>query len=217
MTLLLTAAALAGVALIAAATLAGAWLGWRSLRLPRLSLACAALLLLVVVIADLLPDAWNDLSSTGLPWWPAAGTLGAGFLATDALVRQGCACGTGQAGGRATTAVLGLHRAVEGAALAVAGSVAVIHRAGTARGQRGFRPRRTAQGRATGKGGGTAGHHLPEPGRRRSSAEPGAAAGRGGAGPDLFVGRGSAQDRTGRLAAAASQAAPRTKPAASHS
>src|SRR5260221_394723 len=38
----------------------------------------------------------------------------------------GCACGTGQAGGRTTSAALGLHRAVEGAALAVAGSVAVI-------------------------------------------------------------------------------------------
>jgi len=126
MALVLTAAALAGVALIAAATLAGAWLGWRSLRLPRLSLACAAMLLLVVVIADLVPDAWNDLSSTGLPWWPAAGALGAGFLATDALVRRGCACGTGQAGGQTTSAALGLHRAVEGAALAVAGSVAVI-------------------------------------------------------------------------------------------
>jgi len=77
----LTAAALAGVALIAAATLAGAWLGWRSLRLPRLSLACAAMLLLVVVIADLLPDAWNALSSTGLPWWPAAGALGSAVVA----------------------------------------------------------------------------------------------------------------------------------------
>jgi len=164
--LLLTAAAPAGVAVIAAATLAGAWLGWRSLRLPRLSLACAAMLLLVVVIADLLPDAWNDLSSTGLPWWPAAGALGAGFLATDALVRRGCACGTGQAGGRATTAVLGLHRALEGAALAVAGSVAVI----------------TA----------LVLHAAP---------------------PVLtvFGGRGSAQDRNGRLAAAASQAAPRTQ------
>src|SRR5260221_5973723 len=126
MALVLTAAALAGVALIAAATLAGAWLGWRSLRQPRLSLACAAMLRLVVVSADLGPDAWNDRSSRGLRWWPAAGALGAGFLATDALVRRGCACGTGQAGGRTTSAALGLHRAVEGAALAVAGSVAVI-------------------------------------------------------------------------------------------
>src|SRR5258708_18402705 len=138
MTLVLTAATLAGVALIAAATLAGAWLGWRSLRLPRLSLACAAMLLLVVVIADLLPDAWNAMSSTGLPWWPAAGALGAGFLATDALVRRGCACGTGQAGGRTTSAALGLHRAVEGAALAVAGAVAVVAALGLHPAREGF-------------------------------------------------------------------------------
>jgi ZIP family zinc transporter len=124
--LLLTAAALAGVALIAAATLAGVWLGRRSLRLPRLSLACAAVFLLVVVFADLLPDIWNDLNEVGLPWWPAAGVLSAGFLATDALVRRGCACGTGPAGSWATTAALGVHRAIEGAALAIAGSVAVI-------------------------------------------------------------------------------------------
>jgi hypothetical protein len=124
--LLLTAAPLAGAALIAAATLAGAWLARRSLRLPRLSLACATILLLVVVFADLLPDIWNDLSGTGLPGWPVAGALGAGFLGTDVLVRGGCACGAGTAGGRATAAALGMHRAVEGAALAVAGSVAVI-------------------------------------------------------------------------------------------
>jgi zinc transporter ZupT len=123
---LLTAAALAGVTLIATATLAGAWLGRRSHRLHRLSLACAAVLLLAVIVADLLPDIWNDLSGTGSPWWPAAGAFGGGFLATDGLVRRGCACGTGPAGGRATAAALGLHRAIEGAALAVAGSVAVI-------------------------------------------------------------------------------------------
>src|SRR5262249_36625651 len=123
---LLTTAALASVTLIATATLAGAWLGRRSHRLPRLSLACAAVLLLAVIVADLLPDIWNHLSATGSPWWPAAGALGAGFLATDGLVRRGCACGTGPAGGRATAAALGLHRAIEGAALAVAGSVAVI-------------------------------------------------------------------------------------------
>jgi ZIP family zinc transporter len=124
--LLLPAATLAGVALVAAATLTGVWLGRRCFRLPRLSLAFAAMLLLVVVVADLLPDIWNDLSGTGLPWWPAAGALGGGFLATDVLVRRGCGCGIGPAGGRATTAALSAHRAVEGAALAVAGSVAVI-------------------------------------------------------------------------------------------
>src|SRR5258708_14956416 len=126
MALLLNAAVLSGVALIAAATLAGAWLGRRSLRRPRLSLACAAVLLLVVVLADLLPDIWNDLHGTGLAWWPAAGALGAGLLATDGLVRRGCACGTGPAAGRATAGALGVHRAVEGAGLVVAGSAAVI-------------------------------------------------------------------------------------------
>ena len=124
--MLLTAATLAGVTLIATATLAGAWLGRRSHRLPRLSLTCAAILLIIVVLADLLPDIWGDLSGAGLPWWPAAGALGVGFLATDGLLCRGCACGTGPAGGRATAAALAVHRAIEGAALAVAGSVAVI-------------------------------------------------------------------------------------------
>ena len=122
----LTAAAPAGVTLIATATLAGAWLGRRSHRLPRLSLASAAIVLLVVILADLLPDVWKDLRDTGLPWWAASGTLGAGFWVTDLLIRRGCACGTGPAGGRATAAALGMHRAVEGAALAIAGSAAVI-------------------------------------------------------------------------------------------
>jgi ZIP family zinc transporter len=120
------AAALAGVTIIAIATLAGAWLGRRSRRLPRLSLAAATIMLLVVVFADLLPDIWSDLGDAGLPWWAAAGALGVGLLAADGLVRRGCACGTGPHGGRATAAALGVHRAVEGAALAVAGSVAVI-------------------------------------------------------------------------------------------
>src|SRR5258707_3090592 len=158
MALVLTAAALAGVALIAAATLAGAWLGWRSLRLPRLSLACAAMLLLVVVIADLVPDAWNDLSGTGLPRWPAAGALGAGFLATDALVRRGCACGTGQAGGWTTSAALGLHRAVEGAALAVAGAVAVIAAPVLHPGGEGFAPAALLRGPRPGRPGGPLGN-----------------------------------------------------------
>src|SRR5258708_34484162 len=106
MALLLNAAVLSGVALIAAATLAGAWLGRRSLRLPRLSLACAAVLLLVVVLADLLPDIWNDLHGTGLAWWPAAGALGAGPLATDGLVRRRRASGTRPAAGRSTAGAL---------------------------------------------------------------------------------------------------------------
>ncbi|HEX6931450.1 MAG TPA: hypothetical protein VF162_04865 [Streptosporangiaceae bacterium] len=135
----LTSADLAGTALIAAATLAGAWLGRRFARLRAMSLTCAGVVLVAVVAADLAPDAWTDLRETGLPWWIAAAGLAAGLAGTDALVRRGCACGpawpatgpgpnaaTGPAGGRATAVALGVHRALEGAALAVAGSAAVI-------------------------------------------------------------------------------------------
>ncbi len=110
--MVLTAADLAGVALIAGATLAGAWLGRRFARLRTISLACAAIALVAVVAADLMPVA-----------------LAAGLGVTDAIVRRGCACGPGvegPAGGLATAVALGVHRALEGAALAIAGSAAVI-------------------------------------------------------------------------------------------
>lgn len=122
----LTAADLAGVSMIAGATLAGAWLGRRFARLRTIALALAATALVTVVAADLLPDVWGDLRATGLAWWIAAAALVAGLAGTDVIVRRGCACGPGPAGGRATAAALGLHRALEGAALAIAGSAAVI-------------------------------------------------------------------------------------------
>src|SRR5258708_709033 len=141
-----TAADLAGVAMIAVATLAGAWLGRRISRLPSISLAGAALCLLIVVLADLLPDVWRDLRQAGLPWWAAAMASAAGLVIADRLVRRGCACrgspggqpvtgfaagptrghDGGPASGRATAAALAVHRAIEGAVLALAGSAAVI-------------------------------------------------------------------------------------------
>jgi zinc transporter ZupT len=122
----LTAADLAGLALIAGATLAGAWLGRRFARLRAISLILAAIALVTVVAADLVPDIWGDLRETGLPWWVAGLALVAGLAGTDAIVRRGCACGPGPAGGRAAAVALGVHRALEGAALAIAGSAAVI-------------------------------------------------------------------------------------------
>lgn len=150
----LSAAVPAGVALIAATTLAGAWLAGRVSRWRRLSMACAAAALVAVVLADLVPDIWRELDRAGLPWWAAAGALGGGIAAADALCRRGCACdsGPGWAGGPAShgstgtitaapgthraldgrggasaaAAALAAHRALEGAAVAVAGSAAVI-------------------------------------------------------------------------------------------
>jgi len=127
--MVLTAADLAGVALIAGATLAGALLGRRFARLRTISLTCAAVALIAVVAADLVPDIWNDFRETGLPWWIAAAGLATGLGLTDAAVRRGCACGRGAeapSGGRATAVALGVHRTLEGAALAIAGSAAVI-------------------------------------------------------------------------------------------
>ena len=95
--MLLTAADLAGLALIAGATLAGAWLGRRFARLRAISLILAAIALVTVVAADLLPDIWADLRETGLPWWVAALALTAGLAGTEVIVRRGCACGPGPA------------------------------------------------------------------------------------------------------------------------
>ena len=124
---------LAGVALIAGATLAGAWISARTGRLPRAALRVAAALLLAVVLADLLPDIWRDLPGSGLPWWGAAGTAAAGFAVTGVVTRFGCACAPGPAGpaaswgaGWGAAAALAVHRALEGAAVTLSGSAAVI-------------------------------------------------------------------------------------------
>jgi hypothetical protein len=83
---------LTGVALIAGATLAGAWLARHSSRVPAL-LAGTAVALAAVVLADLVPDIWRDLHGAGLGWWAArAGGLAVGYVAAQALAHRGCAC-----------------------------------------------------------------------------------------------------------------------------
>ncbi len=145
---------LAGVALIAGATLAGAWLSARTRRLPSAALRITAALLLAVVLADLMPDILRDLPGSGLPWWGAAVTAAAGFAMAGLVARFGCACAPGppapespapqgrsSAGGPAwppgpamagtgagwgAAAALAVHRALEGAAVTLSGSAAVI-------------------------------------------------------------------------------------------
>jgi zinc transporter ZupT len=141
---------LAGVVLIAGATLAGAWISSRTGRMPSAALRIAGVLLIAVVLGDLLPDIGHDLPGSRVPWWGAAGAAVAGFAIAGVLARHGCACaskpadragptgptGPGQAGSRCArtgtgtgwgaTAALAVHRTLEGAAVSLAGSAAVI-------------------------------------------------------------------------------------------
>lgn len=130
---------LAGVALIAAATLAGAWLSSRAARVPAVALRVAGGLLLAVVLADLVPDIWRDLPGSGLAWWAAAVAGAAGFVGAGVLARSGCACASapaaagvpsvakrGAGAGWGAAAALAIHRTLEGAAVTLAGSAAVI-------------------------------------------------------------------------------------------
>src|SRR6266704_2920672 len=98
------ASALAGVALIAASTLAGAWLARRASRLPAVTLAGAAVALAAVVLADLVPDVWHDLPASEPGRWAAVGRAAAGcavgYAVAEVLARRGCACQARSGAGR---------------------------------------------------------------------------------------------------------------------
>jgi zinc transporter ZupT len=96
-----------------------------------------SIVLLVVVLGDLVPDVRGDLAESGTPRWAAVPAVVAGFAATGALVRTGCGCvprpderpgvaGSEVAGGAATAMAIGVHRALEGAVLALVTSVPVV-------------------------------------------------------------------------------------------
>jgi len=121
-------------ALVAASTIGGVLLSRLSSRRPVVSSVAVSVVLLAVVLGDLVPDVWQDLAESGTPWWAAVLAAAAGFGATGALVRRGCACAE-VTGGAATAVAIGVHRALEGAVLAVATSVPlvaalVVHAAG---------------------------------------------------------------------------------------
>lgn len=111
--------------LIAAATLGGARLGRRLRRDSALPVAAAAGVLLGIVAGDLVPDIARETADTGLPWWLAGGTGVIGFVGAGWALRRGCPCEPGLGSGIGTALAVGVHRALEGAALAVLGSVAV--------------------------------------------------------------------------------------------
>jgi zinc transporter ZupT len=116
-------AVLGGAGLVAAATVAGAWLARRRPRQRQIWFAAAAGALLIIAGLHLLPDAWAGAADAGI--WPALVPVAAvaGFAAAGLAARAGCGCQehTQQASGTGTAAALTVHRFLEGAAIALGG------------------------------------------------------------------------------------------------
>jgi len=123
----LSGAVLAGAGLVAAATVAGAWLARRRPGQRQIWFAAAGGALLIIAGLHLLPDAWAGARSARI--WPGLVPIAAvaAFAAVGLAARAGCGCHEHkeQASGAGTAAALAIHRFLEGAAVALAGSAAV--------------------------------------------------------------------------------------------
>jgi len=123
----LPAPLMAGAGLLAAATVTGAWLARRRPGQRQIWFAAAAGALLIVAGLHLLPDAWAAGRTAGI--WPPLVPMAAaaGFAVAGLATRAGCGCREHQeqVSGAATAAALAVHRFLEGAAIALAGSAAV--------------------------------------------------------------------------------------------
>jgi ZIP family zinc transporter len=115
---------LAGAGLVAAATVAGAWLARRRPGQRQIWFATAAGALLVIAGLHLLPDAWIGARAARI--WPGLvpTAAAAAFTAAGLAIRAGCRCRP-HASGAGTAAALAIHRFLEGSAIALAGSAAV--------------------------------------------------------------------------------------------
>ncbi|MET9834045.1 hypothetical protein ABZ078_33195 [Streptomyces sp. NPDC006385] len=116
---------IAGAVLVAAATLAGAWLARRRPGREGLWLAVAAGALLAISGLHLLPDAWTAARAAGIPLWAVPAAAAASFVLCGLVARKGCPCEPETAGGMGTAGAVGVHRFLEGSALALGGSPAV--------------------------------------------------------------------------------------------
>ncbi|GAA4570067.1 hypothetical protein GCM10023193_55580 [Planotetraspora kaengkrachanensis] len=136
--------------LVGASTVAGAWLARRNSRRLTAWLAVTSALMLVTALADLLPDAWSDAVACGVPLWAVGLAAAFGFLMITHHSRKSCACdlettrphaaehapgrhrrvrgmvGAAVFGGLETAAALTLHRAIEGATLALNATLVVV-------------------------------------------------------------------------------------------
>ncbi|SNT34220.1 Zinc transporter ZupT [Streptosporangium subroseum] len=140
----------AAVLLVSLSTLAGAWLARRNSTKVTVWLAIASAMMLITALADLLPDAWRDAAETGVPLWAVGLAIAFGFLVITYFTRKGCGHEHGGSrraagrhapglhrrvkeavdaalfGGMGTAAALTMHRAIEGATLALTASAVVV-------------------------------------------------------------------------------------------
>jgi zinc transporter ZupT len=123
----LPGAVLACAGLVAAATVAGAWLARRRPGQRQIWFAAAAGALLIIAGLHLLPDAWAGARAAGI--WPGLVPIAgmAAFTASALATRYGCGCQQHKerASGAGTAAALAIHRFLEGSAIALADSAAV--------------------------------------------------------------------------------------------
>ncbi|HEY7432842.1 MAG TPA: hypothetical protein VH641_19140 [Streptosporangiaceae bacterium] len=117
----------AGGVMIGAATVAGAWLARRHAARRELCFGAAAGALLVIAGVHLLPDAWSGAEEAGMSGWLVPAVAVAAFVVAGLAVRNGCTCQSEReaAGGAGAAGALAAHRVLEGAALALTGSLAV--------------------------------------------------------------------------------------------
>ena len=123
-----TALLAVAVVLVAAATLAGAWLARRRSDQRQVWFGAAAGSLLVIALMHLLPDAWSGARDAGLSPWLVPGIAVVSFGMNVGISRLGCTCQADRehVGGTGSAAALALHRFLEGAALALSGLVTAV-------------------------------------------------------------------------------------------
>ncbi|MCX4515622.1 hypothetical protein OHA27_36050 [Streptomyces sp. NBC_01619] len=85
--------------LVAVATVVGAWLARRGFGRSAKLFAAASAILLIIAVLHLLPDAWDEAHEAGVPWWVVPVTALASYAVMGAVVRIGCPCDPGRAGG----------------------------------------------------------------------------------------------------------------------
>lgn len=115
---------IAGVGVVAVATVSGTWLARLRPGRQRVWFGAAAGALLVIAGLHLLPEAWREAGERR-PWVPVVAV--AACALAWLVARFGCACDEDErnVSGAGTAGALAVHRFLEGSALALTGSITV--------------------------------------------------------------------------------------------